>query len=192
MRRLLLVVAMMVTTAAPWSAETALAANLVESTCRGDMARASNPTNEYFENMTFIGDCHFENGTAEARAILSKCRYGQLCVVKATIQDGNIVTVHRAEVGRDVTATCDADLIRLFTKGQEQKAQEEIGVIKKNFVEWRIGDCPFSASGEYGDAGRKILDVCRENYRCRVRAVIGATIKKVISVDSRYPARRSR
>jgi hypothetical protein len=50
--------------------------------------------------------------------------------------------------------------------------QKVNGVNTKLRVEGRIGQCPFSTTGRYGEAGRQIVGACAET-QCRVTAIVG-------------------
>jgi hypothetical protein len=76
----------------------------------------------------------------------------------------------------DSLMTCEGEVITGSAVFQKVKGQ-----LTKLRVEGRVGDCPFSISGKYRDAGDAILSVCRESDKCKVRAFVGKVPSTVIS-----------
>ena len=72
----------------------------------------------------------------------------------------------------DTVMTCKGDVVMGTAVFQKIK-----GINTKLRVEGRIGNCPFSTTGNYVDAGDKILKVCSEADRCTVRAIVGQVTK---------------
>jgi hypothetical protein len=156
------------------------AAQPYDAVCRGEVTKTDQPANAQFAHGLWIGECFVKLDADAGTTILNKCNLNRPCVVKAKVADAT---------SRSSSGGWNKDILEVYSvelDGSDMSCRGKLITDKNSGDFATIGRC-YLVIPNRSEAAAAILENCRENRLCIVRARV---VKNEITMV--YSARAGR
>jgi hypothetical protein len=156
------------------------AAQPYDGVCRGEVTKTDQPADARYAHGLWIGECFVKLDADAATTILNMCNINRPCVVKAKVADGT---------SRSWSGGWNKDILEVYSvklDGTDMTCRGKLITDKNSGDVATIGQC-YLVIPNRSAAATTILDNCRENHLCMVRARV---VKNEITMV--YSARAGR